>query len=380
MSRNRELAGKLVKLTAFTLVSVVVTVVVVASLLDIKNTPTTAYQAAFTDSSGLQSGDPVRIAGVEVGRVQGVHLVHDDHAVVSFTLDTDQIVTRSTHLQIHYENLLGQRDLTLVADPTGSQQVVDHRQLIPTSLTTPALDLTDLFNGFQPLFTALTPNDINQLTGNIIGAFQGESGNISSLVSEAASLTNNLADRNQVIDQVVNNLTGLLQVVGTHDQQLGQLIDGFSQLTGDLAGERGLVSSALGNTSAMVTSLNNLLGATVGPLQTSITGLDSATGALAGDQTQIDGLLKQLPVTITNVTKIFQSGTFATGYICGLSFTPSGPFAASPSMLVQVLQGLPLLGGALTNLTGNVLELTFPAGAVGNNNTHSKSCQDLQNP
>jgi hypothetical protein len=37
-----------------------------------------------------------------------------------------------------------------------------------------ALDLTVLFNGFKPLFAALSPKDVNELSGEIISVLQGE--------------------------------------------------------------------------------------------------------------------------------------------------------------------------------------------------------------
>ena len=44
--------------------------------------------------------------------------------------------------------------------------------------TTPALDLTALFNGFQPLFSALDPKQINALSYEIIQIFQGQGGTV----------------------------------------------------------------------------------------------------------------------------------------------------------------------------------------------------------
>ena len=34
-----------------------------------------------------------------------------------------------------------------------------------------------LFNGFKPLFAALSPADINKLSAEVISVFQGEGGN-----------------------------------------------------------------------------------------------------------------------------------------------------------------------------------------------------------
>ena len=52
------------------------------------------------------------------------------------------------------------------------------------SRTQPALDLTVLFNGFKPLFAALSPADINKLSAEVISVFQGEGGNLNALLPE----------------------------------------------------------------------------------------------------------------------------------------------------------------------------------------------------
>ena len=86
--------------------------------------------------------------------------------------------------------------------------------------TTPALDLTVLFNGFKPLFQALSPADINKLSYEIVQVFQGEGGTLESLLAHTASVTSTLADRDQVIGDLIDNLNEVLDHLGDRDEQL----------------------------------------------------------------------------------------------------------------------------------------------------------------
>ncbi len=131
--------------------------------------------------------------------------------------------------------------------------------VIPVSRTTPAIDLTAVFDGFQPLFSALSPDQVNQLAGSIIDVFQGESGTISNIVAETAALTNNLADRQQVIDTLLTSLSSLLNTVGVHDTQLGQLIGNFDTLMTGLAGSRAQLGSAIDNLATAESTTSGLL-------------------------------------------------------------------------------------------------------------------------
>ena len=131
--------------------------------------------------------------------------------------------------------------------------------VIPQSRTTPAIDLTAVFDGFEPLFSALSPNQVNQLAGSIIDVFQGESGTISNIVAQTAALTNNLADRQQVIDTLLTSLSSLLDTVGVHDTQLGQLIGNFDTLMTGLAGSRAQLGSAIDNLATAESTTSNLI-------------------------------------------------------------------------------------------------------------------------
>src|SRR5699024_10969179 len=129
------------------------------------------YNAAFTDVSGLETGDKVRIAGVEVGKIDAVDLAEGNTAAVDFTVASDQVVHTSTEAVVRYENLTGDRYLELNRGE-GDQSPLEPGGLIPISQTSPALDLDALLGGFKPLFKALDPAQVNQLSESIIKVFQ----------------------------------------------------------------------------------------------------------------------------------------------------------------------------------------------------------------
>ena len=74
MSRQPVPWRTLAKLAVFVAAAVLATIIVTASLLNLSSQPQTGYSALFTNASGLQPGDFVDIAGVQVGTVTGVQL------------------------------------------------------------------------------------------------------------------------------------------------------------------------------------------------------------------------------------------------------------------------------------------------------------------
>lgn len=361
----------LIRLAVFTVVAALIGAMLVFTLRDSTFQHTATYQATFTDVSGLRSGDRVRVAGVSVGRVTGVRLV-GTQVRVSFTVPHDQPLTTSTQADVKYQNLLGQRYLALGPGdgggaplPVGGTIAVDH--------TAPALNLTDLLNGFQPLFAALTPSQVNQLSASLVAVLQGESGHTADLMTQLATVTTNLAGRDTAIDEVVDNLSVLATSVGTHSAQLDQFIRAFDAVSGGLAGNSGGLGTALDRSATLAASLASLLDQAQPALGTDIATLTTASDGLAAQRQQIDAVLTSVPGLLQSLDKIASHGSWLQVYVCDLSTQVYGnaslPGAAQleqlPPALAQLLA--PALGAA-------TLPLTFPAGAVGNQQLHTRNC------
>jgi phospholipid/cholesterol/gamma-HCH transport system substrate-binding protein len=325
--------SELIKLGVFVVVAVLITVSVVATLLDLKlGQPSTGYHAIFANASGLQSGDTVRIAGVEVGKVNGVGLV-GDKAEVDFTVASSNHLTTNSTASIQFENLLGQRYLQINAGAPGGAPLRSGAT-IPMSRTQPGLDLTTVFSGFQPLLAALNPQQINDLTGSIIAVLQGESGAVANLVNQTAQLTGNLASRQTVIYKILDNLTPLLTAVNAHDQQLGQLIDGLNSLVTGLAGQRQQIGDAVTGLSNLTVNATNLLQNVQPTLDQDLGGLQGVTSELLANQTQLSSVIADLPALLNSLDKVTSSGNYLAVYICDLTLNVSGPISVKLSPTV----------------------------------------------
>jgi phospholipid/cholesterol/gamma-HCH transport system substrate-binding protein len=343
------------KLAVFVIVAVLALVVVTASLLNISSQPTKSYSALFTNASGLQPGDFVDIAGVQVGAVTGVQL-QGTHALVNFTADADQPLTTTTRVDIDYANLLGQQLLSLEPGTTKGQSL-HPGALIPSSHTAPALDLTSIFNGFQPLFAALTPTQVNDLTASIIQIFQGESGTVASLVTQTASLTENLAQRQELIGQVIDNLSSVAGTLDSHDQQLVTMINQFDGLVTGLVSEKSQIGATVDSLSGLTNAVSNLLNQSQPTLNEAINAVVSASQTAASDQSGFDGVLSNLPGFIATLDKVADSGSFLNVYICNLTIKVAG------TINLNVITGQPNL------------PITAPSGPVGDQSIHTANCQ-----
>jgi len=302
------------KLVAFAVVTVVLTALLAQTLGSLPFGGT-AYKARFTDVTGLVVGDDVRISGVRVGEVRKIEVLPSATAQVTFSVDDDIPLATSVRVKLRYRNLVGQRYLALYEGPGGGQ-VLRPGGVIPRTQTTPALDLTVLFNGFRPLFTALTPAEVNRLSYQIIQVLQGEGGTVASLLRRTASLTNALADRDAVIGRVITNLTAVLSTLDEREERLDQTIVALQRFVSGLAGDRMAIGQALANLGDLTSATGELLGDARPALAADVAELGTLAGTLNDNAAVIDRTLQRLPDRFASLTRVASYGSWFNFYLC----------------------------------------------------------------
>lgn len=319
VKQQSTIPSSVYKVVTFAVVTVVLIGLLATLIGNVSFTASRSYYALFTDATGVFSGDRVRLAGVEVGRVTSAELVsHQGRQVARLEFEVDESVPvyADAELQLRYENIVGQRYLNIVEEPQPGPSL-ERGSTFPTTQTTPALNLTDLFNGFQPLFRALDPDRLNTFSFELVRALQGEAGTLQRLMRNTAQLTNTLADRDAVIGSVVGNLNTVLAEVGDRDERLTGLIVQFRNLMRGLAQDSDVIGTSL-------PSLASLLDATAGtladirrPLRSSISSLRTIAGQVHQDRQVLDDALGDLPFTLRALARTGSYGSWFNFYVCG---------------------------------------------------------------
>jgi phospholipid/cholesterol/gamma-HCH transport system substrate-binding protein len=311
--------GLLIKVLALVAVTAMTGTLLVALFANLQVQKQHTYGAMFNDVSGLATGDDVRAAGVEVGRVNGLTLQPDNKVLVSFTSSDAVPVTRSTTLTVRYKDLVGNRYLEINA-PTTAASPLTNGAVIPASHTQPALSLDALYNGFQPLFQGLQPAQINQLTAELITVFQGEGGTIDGLLGSIGSLTSTLANRDQVIGQVIGNLNSVLGTVRQHDSQLSDTVVQLQQLISGLAADRDPIGQSFGRIAGLAGNVSGLLGAARPDISGDVHQVDRLATLLNGDSAFISNNLQALPAEYQRLNRLGLQGSFFSFYLCSFQF------------------------------------------------------------
>jgi phospholipid/cholesterol/gamma-HCH transport system substrate-binding protein len=275
------------------------------------------YRAEFTDVSGLIPQNFVRIAGVEVGQVKKISIQQNSTAVVEFSTDPSVVLTDATKAAVRWDNPIGDRYLALL-EGTGGRKRLDPGGTIPVVRTEPVLDLDTLLGGFRPLFKALDPAQVNALSAQLIQAFQGEGTTIGSFLSQAATVTNTLADRDELIGQVIGNLDAVLGSFGDQNSQFAKGIDSLSQLLKELAARKSDITNAVAYTNAASATIADLLAQARPALKNTVAQTDRTAAIVVSDHDYFDDLLNTLPDAYKSLARLGLSGDYLSEYLCDL--------------------------------------------------------------
>lgn len=315
---DRSTVSSLAKLIVFVAVTLLVTTGLGLTIANVGVGDSTRYSAMFTDVTGVEKGDDVRISGVRVGEVRGIDVVQrgdETLARLSFTVDSEQPLVRTTNAAVRYRNLVGQRYIALT-EGAGDAGTLPAEATIPASRTQEALDLQVLFNGFEPLFSALSPKDVNQLSQQIIQVLQGEAGTVEGLLDRTASLTSELADREQVIDDLIENLDSVLVTLADRDEKLDTLLVELNRFVSGLSADREAIGESLESIVALQDSTTGLLSEVRPGLKRDVAELREVAGTLDQHSALVERTLRRMPEKVTDITRTATYGSWWNFYLC----------------------------------------------------------------
>ncbi|MDQ1015221.1 MCE family protein [Streptomyces afghaniensis] len=311
----RSTAAPLIKFSLFALVTITATALLAATIVNVSLAEKHTYRAVFSDVTGLEEGDDIRVAGVRVGEVEGIRIKDRTLAEVSFTVAAERPLLTSTQAVVRYRNLVGQRYIALT-EGVGTDTPLRPGGTIPLSRTQPALDLNALLNGFKPLFAALSPQDVNQLATEIIKTLQGEGGTVNSLLAHTASLTTTLAGRDKLIGSVIDNLNTVLETLDKRGARFSGLLKQLRRVISGLSADRKPIGSSLVSIGNLTEATSGLLEDARPALKDDIAGLTDLTGTLNRNEKTVEGVLKRLPNKLNELTGTASYGSWFNFYLC----------------------------------------------------------------
>ena len=346
--------GALLGLSLFMVVAVVLTWLVYATLRRDVAGKMVPYAAVFTDVFGLREGDDVRMAGVRVGRVEGIEL-DGKHAKVDFVVQSDQQVLGNTVASVTYQNIVGQRYLGLSLGTIGAPDPLPAGSVIPVERTDPSFDVGALLNGYEPLFSLLDPNAADDLTQGVIQSLQGDNVSITALVDQTSQLTDTFAGRDEELGEVITNLDAVVGNLARHNDDLDEVITTTRGVVSTFESRRPELVDSMGAISRVVRQLSEISDEVHPDLNELVTRQPGFAQHMVSIEPQLAFTGANLPLLLKGFARITNEGAYANAYACDLNATGFFP-------------GL-----------NDVVPIVVDAATPGNDAIYSPRCRNLAN-
>jgi phospholipid/cholesterol/gamma-HCH transport system substrate-binding protein len=169
--------------------------------------PGMVVRAQFPGVQELAEGDPVKMGGKPIGRVQSIRLVNNQVEVVMKLTEYDSVRTDS-RATIRFAGLLGQNYVDISFGLPGSP-AFDPNNLLTTDvqpdLGTLMSELKSVADGIQKFTDSLSGDQIDSLLGPLTSLIEDNSTNISIILSNTAVVTGRLRDGEGSLGQMLRD-------------------------------------------------------------------------------------------------------------------------------------------------------------------------------
>ena len=222
--------------------------------------------ALFNSAQELKVGDNVKMAGVEIGRVEKIALA-DQKVKVTMKLQPDAVVKTDSKAVIRFTGLMGQNfvaiDFGSQTAPAAANGAVLETEEQP-DLNAVMAKLNDAATGIQNFGKSFTGDKIDNLLGPLTDFVKQNSGHIGGAISNIENITAQIASgqgtvgkmiyTDQLYDSALGTVTNLQDAV----TEVRSVVNGVSNGQGTL-GKLVTDETLYDATTASMTNLNQIL-------------------------------------------------------------------------------------------------------------------------
>ena len=279
----------------------------------------TVYRAQFSEAAGLQPDDPVRVAGVKVGKVESLAL-ENGAVTVEFRV-SDAFVGDRSEAAIKIETVLGAKYLALV--PRGSSEL-DPEKPIPLERTASPYDVVE---AFADLSTTVEQIDTAQLANSfevLSETFADTPEEVRTSLAGLARLSDTIASRDAQLGQLLTATRKVSQVLADRNGEFQQLIVDSNTLLTEVQERRQLIDSILTSTQQLSQQLSGLVADNREALTPALQQLSTVTDILSRHRAALAQTVSNLAPFVRVFTNTLGNGRWFDSFVDDLLPTVLG--------------------------------------------------------
>jgi phospholipid/cholesterol/gamma-HCH transport system substrate-binding protein len=258
--------------------------------------------ADFEQGIGLYPGSPVRVLGIDVGKITEVKN-QGRHVRVQMHIDEGTKLPADVKAAVVPVSLLGERYIQFAPVFTGGPSI-EAGSLIPLSRTQVPVEIDELLRGLKDFFGGIEPENARRFVTNLATIIQGQGEKLNSLIGNAAGTLNLLADKGGELGGLVDSLAQLTTTLNSRTEKIKQLVRDYDTVAGVLESNKGALDDTITQLTRVATELADLLTRHREPLKEDIGTLTTVTRTL-------DRNLGSLDLTLASTVRLFSAAARA---------------------------------------------------------------------
>lgn len=277
------------------------------------------YSAAFSEASGLKSGDEVRVAGVKVGKVGDVDL-DGDHVKVTFRVKDEPKFGSDTGASIRVKTILGAKYLSL--EPKGTGQLEPGSE-IPLKRTVSAYDVVEAFSDLTTTSEKVDTENLAKAMDTISTTFKDSPAEVKASIKGLSRLSRTVASRDKELRELLSHANGVTGVLSDRSKDFMKMVKDGSALFEEINKRRTAIHNLLVNASELGVQLSGLVDDNRQQIGPALNRLNTFVGMLQRNEKSLDRSIKGLAPFVRVFTNTLGNGRWFDTYIQNLVAAPA---------------------------------------------------------
>jgi phospholipid/cholesterol/gamma-HCH transport system substrate-binding protein len=222
--------------------------------------------ALFDTAQDLKVGNAVKMAGVEIGRVEKIALT-GNKVKVTMKLRADAVVKTDSRAIVKFTGLMGQNFVAIDFGSPDAPRAEDGAQLATEEqpdLNAIMTKLDSATAGIQNLTKSFTPDTINNLMGPLVDFVKQNSGNLGGAISNIHNISGQIASGQGTVGKLIYD-DALYDSALVTVTNLQDAVVEVRQVVGGISGGKGTIGKLVTDetlyhaTTGSMTNLNQIL-------------------------------------------------------------------------------------------------------------------------
>lgn len=287
---------------------------------------TIEVKAQFSEALNLAVGAPVKVNGVDMGKVKSV-TVDDFVAEATMTLKTDAELREGAQARLRYTTPLGELFVDVTNPATGAELGDDATLALKDTETAPTVE--DALAQASLLINGGGLEQLQTVTEELNTALTGNEGDYRTLLDRASVFLTQANATTQSIDQVLNSLSGLSTTLASRQDTINRAVKEITPAAKVLREKTPDFTRLLAEIEKFTGAANSTVNATRSQLLSMLKQLEPVLAEFASNNGTFENSLKQLiaagaaldevtPTDYVNISlELHLNGIDATGVVEG---------------------------------------------------------------